>query len=126
MTTRTTTRNETPTREVLDRRQQIWGRQPTLGYDEVIELADLELADEAARKTDSERYAREMVDSVRRMTACPVCGSPGRWSAHTALCQPCHRTAETLKAERAAAEIVGTADRRTAVAAYLERTGPQR
>ena len=104
MTTRTTASTETPTREVLDRRQQIWGRQPGLDYDQVTELAELELADEARVAAESQAWAQEMAESVRRMRACSSCGAPAGWSTQTALCRPCHLVLTQIETEEAATD----------------------
>ena len=99
----------------------LWTARPDLTETEIAARVDAELAEEATRRAESERYAQEMVDSVMRMTACGACGSPGgRWSPHSGLCERCYRVEQVILAERAAAEpIAGGVDRRATVERYL-------
>lgn len=93
-----------PSKQVLDRRQVVWGREPSLVYDRVIEIADAELADEARVAAESQAWAQEMAESVRRMRACSSCGAPAGWNIQTALCRPCHLVLTQIETEEAATD----------------------
>ena len=111
-----------PTREALDRRQQIWARQPDLHYDEVTRQAALELAAEAEQQAAVDAKTKELSDSLARMMACPIPGCDGNTlGSRDGLCGSHSRTAYLIQLEREAARVVNGHTQRALVEAWLDR-----
>jgi hypothetical protein len=86
------TRPDQPSKDTLDRRQQIWARQPDLHYDQVIIQADTELAAERAQQEQVNARAQALTDSFQRMTACRT-GCGAQTNGSDGYCLDCHEAA---------------------------------
>lgn len=111
---------DSPTREILDRRRRIWERSPDLHYDQVCELAAVEVETERADEAARQATTREMSDSLNLMWSCPICGGD---AVNQAACDDCLRTEQAIRNERALTKPVAGQDRRPLVEAWMERLG---
>jgi hypothetical protein len=111
---------ETPTREALDRRRQIWDRQPDLHYDEVITLANAELAAEQAEEAERHAKAKEITDSMSALWSCGCCAGNAGPGAQDGLCPDCRPVVARVIAERRASQLVNGRSRRELAEAYVD------
>ncbi len=101
-----------------------WGRHPDWIFEDVADLVDAELADEAEAAVVAATKTREMTDSFARMTVCPVpdCGG-NTLGSRDGLCDSHSRIAYAVRVEREAAQMVNGRTQRQIVEAWLDRKG---
>ncbi len=111
---------DNPTRELLDRRQQVWARQPSLHYDQVTDWPPPSWPPKPNRSSPGREEP-----GVQRQSQLDVVVPGVRPDAmNQAACDDCLQHEADIRADRARAKpLPGGGDRRPAVEAWMDRVG---